>query len=112
MHALIVEDNAFNAFCLTRLLQDAYPDIEVSVVDGSLSAYNFLCKRHPSLVILDGELRNDEEWPNNGPALAQLIWSQWPELPIIGWTNSEVMQQAFDDVFKRHKRIFNENYCF
>ena len=112
MHILIVEDNPFNAFCLTRLLQSVYRQIQVSVVGNSVDALNFLQQNTLSLVILDGDLRANNESHCNGPTLADVIWSSGYTIPIIAWTDSEGMQQAFADVFEKHNKFFNENHCW
>jgi len=112
MHVLIIEDNAFNAFCLTRLLQAAYNQIQVTVVNNSIEALDLLQQQTPSLIILDGDLRVSDELHCNGPALADLIWSNWLNVSIIAWTNSELMRQAFAEIFKQYNRPFNENHCW
>lgn len=112
MHVLIVEDNAFNAFCLTRLLQASCQHIKVSVVDNSAKAYNFFLEQTPSFVILDGCLSARDRLNAHGPILADLIWTAWPKMPVIAWTNCDTMRQTFNDVFKKHKKSFNEIYCW
>ncbi|MDP1603489.1 MAG: response regulator [Legionella sp.] len=109
MHVLIIEDSAFNAFCLTRLMQAACPQIQVITINNSVGVLSFLEKNRPSLIILDGDLRPNDELNCNGPALADAIWSNHSnQLPIIAWTDSESMRLAFAEVFKQHKKPFND----
>lgn len=112
MHVLIVEDNAFNAFCLTRLLQASCQHIKVSVVNNSVNAYNFFLDQVPSFVVLDGCLSVHDEQHAHGPVLADLIWTAWPKMPVIAWTNCDTTRQTFDAVFKKHKKNFNDIYCW
>lgn len=112
MRILIVEDNAFNAFCLTRLLQAACPHVLVTVVNDSISALNALESDAPSLVILDGDLGVSDGLRCNGPALADAIWQHSPSLPLVAWSDSENMQQAFSKIFRQHKKNFNDLSCW
>lgn len=112
MRVLIVEDNAFNAFCLTRLLQASFPAIQVTVVDDSISAQQLVESDDLSLVILDGDLGVGDGLLCNGPALADTLWHSNSLLRIVAWSDSETMRQAFAEVFKRHKKMFNDLSCW
>lgn len=112
MRVLIVEDNAFNAFCLTRLLQAAHPAVHVTVVSDSLSALNAIESDNVALVVVDGDLGVSDGLLCHGPALADAIWQIKPTLPIIAWTDSEMMRSAFAETFKQQQKCFNDIYCW
>jgi CheY-like chemotaxis protein len=113
MHVLIIEDSAFNAFCLTRLMQATCPQIQVTTINNSVDVLNFLEKNTPSLIILDGDLRPQDELHCNGPVLADFIWSSYSsQIPIIAWTDSDTMRLAFAEVFRRHQKPFNDYHCW
>lgn len=112
MHILIVEDNAFNAFCLSGLLQATHQRITISVVSNSVNALEFLKKHSPFLIILDGDLRAHDELHCNGPALADSIWTLNPRASIIAWTDSDLMRQAFAKTFNQHNKPFTEHHCW
>ncbi|KTD45765.1 two component sensor and regulator histidine kinase response regulator [Legionella rubrilucens] len=112
MRVLIVEDNAFNAFCLTRLLQSVQPSVQVTVVNDSLSALNVIESDEMSLVIVDGDLGASDGLLCNGPALADALWELKPSLPVIAWTDSEMMRSAFAETFKQQQKCFNDIYCW
>lgn len=113
MRVLIVEDNAFNAFCLTRLLESVYQQqVQIIVVNDSLSALNYLAQNNVALVILDGDLGVSDGVNCNGPALADAIWSNDPQLPIVAWSDSDSMRSAFAEVFKRYNQLLNEYTCW
>lgn len=110
MHILIVEDNAFNAFCLTRLIQELSPSLQVSVASNSYQALSIIVQHLPLLIVVDGNLQPKSELHCNGPALVDTIWSVYPHLSIIIWTDSYQFRQAFLKVFKQHSHPFNEYY--
>ncbi|MGQ3889339.1 response regulator [Legionella sp. CNM-1927-20] len=112
MRVLVVEDSTFNAFCLTRLLQVVYTQINVTVVNDSVQALAYLQNNVPALIILDGDLKASDGLECNGPALAHTIWSSYKYIPIIAWTNSEIMRQAFADVFRQHNKPFHDYHCW
>ncbi|WP_419419875.1 response regulator [Legionella sp. D16C41] len=112
MRVLVVEDSTFNAFCLTRLLQVVNSQINVTVVIDSVQALTYLQHTTPELIILDGDLKASDGLGCNGPALAHTIWSNYKYIPIIAWTNSENMRQAFAEVFSRHNRSFHDYNCW
>ncbi|MDX1836339.1 response regulator [Legionella taurinensis] len=112
MRVLIVEDNAFNAFCLTRLLQSVQPAVQVTVVNDSLNALNVIESDEVSLVIVDGDLGASDGLLCNGPALADALWELKPSLPVIAWTDSEMMRSAFAETFKQQQKCFNDIYCW
>ncbi|MFA5960671.1 MAG: response regulator [Tatlockia sp.] len=112
MRILIVEDNAFNAFCLTRLLEVMDRQVRVEVVQDSVSALNFLARNRIELVILDGCLEACDGLQCNGPVLASLIWSTNPNQTIVAWSDSESMRLAFAEVFKQYNKRFNEQTCW
>lgn len=112
MRVLIVEDNAFNAFCLSRLLQTISKQLKIKVVSESSSALNYLSQYEVSLIILDGNLQGSDYLSRSGPALANIIWSNNPQIPIIAWSDSEDMRVAFAEIFKQHNKVFNEGSCW
>lgn len=112
MRVLIVEDGAFNAFCLTRLLEGVCQQVQVNVVSDSLSALNYLMHNNPSLVIVDGYLRVGDGLSCNGPALVDAIWQTNPHLPVIAWSDCENMRHAFAKIFKQYNKPFNEYTCW
>lgn len=112
MSILIVEDNAFNAFCIKRLFAFINSELELTVVPDGFSAFSYLAENRPELVILDGDLSVSGTFYCNGPALAELIWRTNPQLPIIAWSNSEAMRAAFAQVFMQHSRQLNDYNCW
>ncbi|WED43038.1 response regulator [Legionella cardiaca] len=108
MRVLIVEDNAFNAFCLSRLLTTVNKQVQLMVVNDSLSALNYLAENNVSFVVMDGDLGATDGLYCNGPSLAEIIWQKFPELPIVAWSDSDAMRRAFIDVFKQYNKPFNE----
>lgn len=112
MRILIVEDNAFNAFCLSSLLEMINKQIKVKVVNDSLSALCYIAQYEVSLIILDGDLGARQDLKCNGPALADLIWLNHPYIPIIAWSDSEEMRTAFSSVFTQHNKEFNDYSCW
>ncbi|MCP0914757.1 MULTISPECIES: response regulator [Legionella] len=108
MQVLVVEDSPFNAFCLSRLFQLACSNIRVSVALDSEDALRQLRENEPALIILDGNLNAANGQYCNGPALADVIWRNYPNLPIIAWTDCEKMLKGFAEVFKQHDKPFNE----
>jgi CheY-like chemotaxis protein len=112
MRILIVEDNAFNAFCLSRLLETINKQIKLKLVNDSLSALCYLAQYEVSLIILDGDLGARAGLKCNGPALADVIWLNHPYIPIIAWSDSEEMRTAFSAVFRQHNKAFNDYSCW
>jgi CheY-like chemotaxis protein len=112
MRILIVEDNAFNAFCLSRLLETIFKHVHIICVKNSSEALSFLQHYPITLVILDGDLGAGDGLQCNGPVLASVIWSMCHDLPVIAWTNSDNMRQAFADVFQQHGKLFDEYRCW
>ncbi|WP_019215569.1 response regulator [Legionella tunisiensis] len=112
MRVLIVEDGAFNAFCLTRLLEGVCQQAQVTVVRDSLSALNYLTYNTPSLVIVDGYLSAGDGLNCHGPALVDALWQTNPHLPVIAWSDCENMRQAFAEIFKQYNKPFNEYTCW
>lgn len=112
MRILIVEDGAFNAFCLTQLLEAVFEPVQVVLAKDSISALNELSQNSPALVILDGHLGASDGLYCNGPALASAIWLLNPQMPIIAWSDSEAMRLAFAEVFKQHNKVFNDYTCW
>ena len=102
MRVLIVEDNSFNAFCLTRLLQTVFPKLEIHSAADSTYA----------IVIVDGCLGATDGIHCNGPALADAIWSQDNNQHVIAWTDSKAQHQAFAETFKQHRQLFSEATCW
>ncbi|KTD22743.1 two component sensor and regulator, histidine kinase response regulator [Legionella lansingensis] len=112
MRVLIVEDNAFNAFCLSRLLTTVDKQLQVAVVNDSLSAINYLAENDVSLVILDGDLGAADGLHCNGPALAEHIWQNDSHFPLIAWSDSECMRNAFVDIFRKYNKPLNDYTCW
>jgi CheY-like chemotaxis protein len=110
MRVLIVEDNEFNAFCLRRLVESVMVSGRVTVVNNSNAALSLFYSNPFDLVIIDGGLgavRGNGTYCN-GPELAQILLYKYPSLPLIAWTDSTPMRQAFADIFKQHDRPINE----
>ncbi len=107
MRVLIVEDNAFNAFCLSRLFETTYSPVRVTVVNNSAAAMNQIERNKPALVIMDGDLGACVPYCN-GPVLTDILWQKYPDLPVVAWTDCDAMRSAFAAVFKRHDKHFNE----
>jgi CheY-like chemotaxis protein len=112
MSVLIVEDNAFNAFCIKRLFAFINNELDLTIVPDSFSALSYLAENNPALVILDGDLSTSDGCYCNGPVLAELILRTNPQLPIIAWSNSEPMRAAFAEVFRQHNRLLNDYNCW
>ncbi|KTD11957.1 two-component response regulator [Legionella gratiana] len=108
MHVLIIEDNAFNAFCLSRLLETVTVSVSVTVVNNSQDALSAIDINVPDLVIIDGELNLINESSTHGPQLAAILLQKHPHLPLIAWSDSEFMRGAFTKVFMQHNRLVNE----
>ena len=108
MQVLIVEDNVFNAFCLSRIFEVTYKQVQVTVANKSHTAMKQFEKISPALVILDGDLGADKGRSWNGPALADILWEKYPHVPVVAWTDCEQMRSNFADVFKRHNKAINE----
>lgn len=110
MRVLIIEDNEFNAFCLRRLLESALPDGNISIANNSNAALSLFYAHPFDLVILDGDLgaaRANGAYCN-GPELAQLLLSKYPQIALVAWTDSQLMRQEFSLVFKQFQRQLNE----
>lgn len=112
MRILIVEDSAFNAFCLKRLLEQMDKELKVDIVPHSEAARSFLAKNPMSLVVLDGDLGASDGIFCNGPALADTIWANNPQQAIVAWSDSTTMRAAFAEVFKEYNKPFNANTCW
>ncbi|WP_454784746.1 response regulator [Legionella sp. WA2024007413] len=108
MRVLIIEDNVFNAFCLSRLLESVSAPISIDVVSNSQDALSFIDTHAPDLVIIDGELNLIDEFSTHGPQLAAVILQKYPHLPLIAWSDSEFMRGAFAKVFIQYNRLVNE----
>lgn len=109
MRVLIVEDNAFNAFCLRRLLESMVANISVTIVNNSQAALTQFNTGYPDMVVIDGDLgASHSELLSNGPELADILLQKFPHLPVIAWTDSDLMREAFALVFKKHDKLFNE----
>ncbi|MCL9684509.1 response regulator [Legionella maioricensis] len=108
MRVLIVEDNAFNAFCLRRLLESVVTSISVTIVNNSQAAMSHINSHLPDMVVMDGDLGLTDELNCSGPALTDALWQKYPYLPIIAWSDSEAMREAFAVVFNQHNKPLNE----
>ncbi|KTD62494.1 response regulator [Legionella shakespearei] len=113
MRVLIVEDNAFNAFCLRRLLESVVASIGVTIANNSQAAMTHINNTSFDMVVIDGDLGavSDSAYCN-GPELAHIILQKNPHLPIIAWSDSESMRDAFALVFKHYDRLYNEYNCW
>lgn len=112
MRILVVEDSPFNAFCITRLLQEANPALEVAVAKNSEEAMTFLSIAHYSLVVLDGDLGAIDGTLCQGPVLALEIQRRYPKLPLVCWTDNAAMRQAFRKVFASVGISMDDMYCW
>ncbi len=108
MRVLIIEDNAFNAFCLSRLLESVISSVAIDVVSNSQDALSFIDTHVPDLVVIDGELNLIDEFSTHGPQLAAVILQKYPHLPLITWSDSEFMRGAFAKVLIQYNRLVNE----
>jgi CheY-like chemotaxis protein len=109
MRILIVEDNAFNAFCLGRLLESVMSLSTVTVVKNSHEALSLIKNNPQDMVIIDGDLSALNDGVHcNGPELAHILLQQYPHLPVIAWSDSEGMRDEFAQVFKWHEQPINE----
>ncbi|QEY53303.1 response regulator [Legionella longbeachae] len=108
MHVLIIEDNAFNAFCLSRILETVIPSVSVTVENNSQDALSAIDNHVPDLVIIDGELNLIDELSTHGPQFAAILLQKHPHLPLIAWSDSEFMRGAFAKVFMQNNRKINE----
>jgi CheY-like chemotaxis protein len=109
MRVLIVEDNAFNAFCLRRLLESAVASISVTIVHNSKAALSQVNHHAPDMVVIDGDLEASNDGTQcNGPELAHILLQKYPDLPLIAWSNSDSMRVVFMHVFKHHDKPINE----
>lgn len=117
MRVLIVEDSAFNAYCLRRLLesvtQSMASSVQVTIANNSQAALLAIHNRCPDMVIIDGDLgalkRNTYF---NGPELADILLHKYVDLPVIAWTDSDSMLQQFASVFSQHQLQLNEYNCW
>lgn len=112
MLILIVEDNAFNAFCLSRILTATLKGCQVKIASDSSEALSMIDADQYDAVIVDGDLGASDGMNCNGPALTDAIWSEYPWITVIAWSDSSSMRQAFSEVFKRHNKLFNEYFCW
>lgn len=108
MRVLLVEDNSFIAFCLTRFLKEALVDAHVSVVKDADSAYQAVTHDTPDLLILDGHLSDDAR-AETGPEIADKVWQAFPDMAIVACTDSESMKGAFKTIFERHQKAFDKD---
>lgn len=108
MRVLIVEDNAFNAFCLRRLLESVVTSVSVTIVNNSQTAMSHINNNLPDMVVVDGNLGATDGLHCNGPALTKVLLQKYPYLPIIAWTDSESMREAFAVVFNQYNKPLNE----
>lgn len=103
MRVLIVEDNAFNAYCLRRLLESVAPTVNVIVVNNSKAALAQVSYALPDMMVIDGDLgASNDVLYFNGPELAHILLEKNPQLPLIAWSASETMHQSFAKVFQHH----------
>ena len=112
MYILIVDDNAFGAYCLSRLLSLVNPEVSVTIVHNSQAALTAINEKRPDWIILDGDLLAGDGIHCNGPALLDCIWTICPELSVVIWTDSEIMQIGFKDVFQRYNKPYTDDYAW
>jgi len=112
MHILIVEDSDFNAFCLKRLLESVHQKIQITTVNDSVNALQACENQTFDAIIIDGDLGAGNGLCCNGAALADAIWSKYPQQTLISWTDSDFWRNAFAEVFKQYQKPFNDNYCW
>ncbi|MCC5792773.1 MAG: response regulator [Legionellaceae bacterium] len=112
MLVLIVEDNAFNAFCLSRILSNSIADCQVRIAANSLEAHELIATESVDWVIMDGDLGAGDGLQCNGPALLDALWLNNPELIAVAWSDSASLRQAFAEVFKRHHKPYNAHFCW
>lgn len=110
MRVLIVEDNAFNAFCLRRIVESVMTSVSVTIVNNSVAALSLIQNYHPDMVIIDGDLGAASADPAycNGPELIRILLQKYSHLPLIAWTDSDDMRQEFARVFKSYSIPVNE----
>lgn len=109
MHVLIVEDNALNAYYLRRLLESLIEPSSVAIVNNSQSAIEYIANQGADVVIMDGDLGvAPDDVRYNGPELADFLLNRHPTLPIITWSDSELMHESFSKVFNKHGTSLNE----
>ncbi|KTD20186.1 response regulator [Legionella londiniensis] len=108
MLVLIVADNEFNAYCLTRLIEATCNTVQVTMANGSFAALQEMAESKPDLVVLDGDLGVGEGRYCSAPVLADLLWRKFPHISVIAWTDCDEMRLAFAEVFKQHNKQFNE----
>jgi hypothetical protein len=77
-------------------------------VNNSLAAMAYCNNNLPDLVVVDGHLKPSDDRYCNGPEFVQAILQKSPHLPIIAWTDSEFMREAFAVVFSQHNKLLNE----
>lgn len=113
MRVLVVEDDAFNAFCLQRVLQLAFLDCQVELAHNSAIALQHLSHTSYDLLVLDGDLGvMEEDKLCNGPALLDKLWQEKPRQKAVAWSDSSRMLQEFRSVFHRHGREFTQSCCW
>jgi DNA-binding NarL/FixJ family response regulator len=113
MRVLIVEDNAFNAFCLRRLLESVLgTSCVITVVDNSHAALTLIYRSSaPDLIIIDGQLgAPDSGGYCNSPELANILLYKYPELPIVVWSDEDEVRREFMRVFQAHDRLIQDCY--
>ncbi|KTC70180.1 two component sensor and regulator histidine kinase response regulator [Legionella birminghamensis] len=112
MQVIIVEDHAFNAYCLTSLLQEVNPQVTVTLITNSLELNDYLSHSHADLIILDGDLGASDGLRCNGPAVADSLLQTNPMIPLIVWTSSPAMRAAFASVFAEHQLRLSDDNCW
>ncbi len=110
MHILIVDDNAFGAYCLSRLLSLVSSEVSISIVHDSEKALVAIEEKQPDWLILDGDLHAGDGIHCNGPALLDCIWTLHPDLSVVIWTDSDVMRKGFSEVFSRYNKPFTDDF--
>ena len=95
-------------FRLCRLLESADPSVSVTIVNNSQTALSLINSDLPDIVIVDGDLGANDGALCNGPSLVDALLQKYPYLPLIAWSDSEPMREAFSSVFKQHNKPFNE----
>jgi len=105
MKFLIVDDNKFNLFIMTKLIAEIVEDSHIDTAQTVDSAYQYFLTNDYDLVITDGDLNNNI----TGPMFARLMLNKKPDQMIAGWTDCTTKKEEFSHVFKLARS--SENQC-
>ena len=96
MKILIVDDNKFNLFIMTKLIAEIVEDSHIDTAQTVDNAYQYFLTNDYDLVITDGDLNNNI----TGPMFARLLLNKKPDQVIAGWTDCSTKKEEFSHVFK------------